>query len=328
MHKAGLPLVSVVVPILNRARFLVPTLESILQQDYPHIECIVVDGASTDGTVDILARYGERIRWISEPDRGHADAINKGWWMSRGEILAWLNADDLYVVPNAVSQAVAYLQEHPEVDVVYGDWGVIDEAGRVVVPRRQPHPWDLAWAVATCHYIIPQPASFIRRRALEMVGWLDPTFNRQGKDHELWLRIGLRREIAYMPALLAYARATPGISQRGEEVAEGKVQLTRKFFSLPELPAVFREERFQRRALSNAHLRAAFCAWDGGRHSRLALRYLGRAIAIAPWNTPFVLKVLLWNAGSFVYRTVLPPYWQGNIRTMRQRILPFLKAPF
>lgn len=78
MSESPLPTVSVVVPILNRARFLVPTLESILQQDYPRVECIVVDGGSTDGTVDILKRYGHRIRWVSEPDEGHADAINKG----------------------------------------------------------------------------------------------------------------------------------------------------------------------------------------------------------------------------------------------------------
>lgn len=327
MSESSLPTVSVVVPILNRPRFLVPTLESILQQDYPRVECIVVDGGSTDGTVDILKRYGDRIRWVSEPDRGNSDAINKGWWMSKGDILAWLNADDVYVVPGAISQAVAYLQAHPEVDVVYGDWGVIDEAGRVVVPRYQPPPWDLAWAVATCHHIIAQPASFIRRRALERGGWLDPAF-KQGNDHELWLRLGLGGRFAYKPALLAYERATPGISTLGDRIAEAKVRLTRKFFSLPELPAAFREERFQRRALSNAHLRGALYAWYGGKHGRLAVRYVARAVVIDPGNIPFILKVLLWELGSFVYRSVLPLRWQENIRKARHRLLPFLRAPF
>ena len=107
------PLVTVVIPCLNRANYLVSTLESVLQQDYPQIECIVVDGGSTDGTVEILRQYGKRIKWVSEPDKGHADAINKGWWMSKGEILSWLNADDLYVVSDAISKAVAYLQEEP-----------------------------------------------------------------------------------------------------------------------------------------------------------------------------------------------------------------------
>jgi len=104
------PLVSVVVPCLNRARFLVPTIESILEQDYPHLECIVVDGGSTDATVGILQSYGDTISCVSEADDGHADAINKGWWMSQGQILAWLNADDLYVTPHAVGKAVAYLE--------------------------------------------------------------------------------------------------------------------------------------------------------------------------------------------------------------------------
>ena len=89
------PLVSVVIPCLNRADFLIPTLESVLQQDYPNIECIVMDGGSTDGTTDILCRYDGRIEWKSQPDRGPSDAINKGWWLLGGEILAWLNADDV-----------------------------------------------------------------------------------------------------------------------------------------------------------------------------------------------------------------------------------------
>lgn len=117
------PLVTVVVPCLNREHFLVPTIESVLQQDYPYIECIVVDGGSTDGTIDVLKRYEGQIRWVSEPDNSAADAINKGWQMSKGEILAWLNADDIWAVPSAVSQVVEYLQTHPGVDVVYGDCG-------------------------------------------------------------------------------------------------------------------------------------------------------------------------------------------------------------
>jgi len=89
------PLVSVVIPSLNRAEFLEATIESVLNQDYPHIECIVVDGGSRDGSLKILESYGERIKWISEPDEGHANAINKGWKMSKGDILSWLNVDDV-----------------------------------------------------------------------------------------------------------------------------------------------------------------------------------------------------------------------------------------
>ena len=119
---SGLPLVSVVIPCHNRAHYLVPTIESVLQQNYPFVECIVVDGGSTDGTQEILKSYGDLIRWVSKPDNGHADAINQGWWMSKGDILAWLNADDLYVIPDAIGKAATYLHSNPNVDF----WRILD----------------------------------------------------------------------------------------------------------------------------------------------------------------------------------------------------------
>src|SRR5256714_7335185 len=220
-----LPKVSVVIPCFNRADLLKPTIESVLQQDYPNVECIVVDAASKDGTVEILESYGDRIKWVSEPDEGHADAINKGWRMSSGEILAWLNADDVWDVPRGVSRSVDYLRAHPDVDVVYGDCGQIDmEGNRVGMAYLKE--WDLEYAVENCDHCIPQPASFIRRSILERVGWLDTSFY-QKKDHELWLRIGTVGTIAYLPALLAHARNQEGLSLDGRTAAPACVQVTR-----------------------------------------------------------------------------------------------------
>ena len=232
---SDLPLVSVVVPSLNRAQFLVPTVESILRQDYPRIECIVVDGGSNDRTIQILKEYGSRLKWVSEPDQGHADAINKGWKMSQGEILAWLNADDVWVVPDAVRQAVTHLLSYPEVDVVYGDCASMDVNGNVV-GFSHVHDWDLTYAVENCDHCIPQPSSFIRRSILERINWLDTNFY-QKKDHELWLRIALAGgRIQYLPVLLAQARNQPGLSFEGPSSAIACVQLTRKFFTLPNVP--------------------------------------------------------------------------------------------
>ncbi len=288
-HRANTehPLVSVVIPCLNRAHFLVPTIESVLKQDYPYIECIVVDGGSTDDTLEILMRYGDRIRWISEPDNGHADAINKGWRISKGDILAWLNADDLWALPDAISQAVAYLEAHSNVDVVYGDCGSVDANGNVV-GMVYPIQWNLEYAVEYCDHVIYQAASFMRRRTLENVGWCDPTFISK-KDHELWLRIGLVGNIKYIPVLLAYTRACPGyMAERGDVTAAACVALTNKFFGLPGVPKGLLSKR--RRALSNAHLVGAFWAWADGRHARVVLRYLLQSLFSDPSNFFRVLR--------------------------------------
>ncbi len=280
---------TVVVPCLNRAGFLRPTVESILAQDYPALECIVVDGGSIDGTVEILRGYGERLRWVSEPDGGHADAINKGWRMGSGEILAWLNADDLWEVPHAVSEAVEVLVAESDVDVVYGDCGLVDAEGNRA-GMTYLHEWDLAYAVEACDHCIPQPAAFLRRRAVERAGWLDTAFVSK-KDHELWLRIGLAGKILHHRVTLAHERACPGyMAERGDVTAAACVALTRKFYGLPGVPPALR--RRERRALSNAHLRGMrYAAVDGG-HWDVVVGYARRAARLDPTNTVSVLRQL------------------------------------
>ena len=281
-------LVSVVIPCLNRADFLQPTIESVLQQDYPHIECIVVDGGSTDETVAILKCYEDRISWISEPDDGHADAINKGWQMSKGEVLAWLNADDVWAVPDAVREAVAYLSENPEVDLVYGDCGSIDAEGNLV-GMSYLHQWDLAYAVEHCDHCIPQPAAFIRRQILEKVGWLDKSFF-QKKDHELWLRIGVAGNIKYLPRVLAHARNTKGLSFHGKTAAPACIQVTKKFYSIPDIPNELRSKK--RRSMSNSYLKGTHYAFAGGRHWKMILTYCLHAACTDPTNLPKTLRSL------------------------------------
>jgi glycosyltransferase involved in cell wall biosynthesis len=299
------PLVSVVVPCLNRAHYLVPTVDSILQQDYPNIECIVVDGGSNDGTIGILNGYGNKITWISEPDNGHAEAINKGWQMSKGEILAWLNADDCYVVPDAVRNAVDYLLNHPEVDVVYGDCSKIDEDGKIVSDIMKSRKWDLAYAVKYCYFTIPQPASFMKRSILEMANWLDPQFH-YGKDHELWLRIGLFGKIKYVPIHVAYVRECPGLSQHGIPVSESKVNLTKKFFEIKDLPMPFRSRSFQRRALSNAYLVGSIYAWEGGRCVKRMFADLRQSIRADFLNLPYIIWTLSLHFSVSILFSVLP----------------------
>src|SRR5262245_58143275 len=132
MNQNDPPLVSIVTPSFNQARYIEATMRSVLSQDYPRIEYLIVDGGSNDGTVEIINKYGGRLAWwVSEKDQGKADAINKGFGRAGGQILAWLNSDDTYE-PGAVSAAVKYLLEHPDVGMVYGDCNFINDDGRVI----------------------------------------------------------------------------------------------------------------------------------------------------------------------------------------------------
>jgi glycosyltransferase involved in cell wall biosynthesis len=158
---SDLPLVSIVTPSFNMAKYLTETIESVLSQDYPRIEYIVVDGGSTDGSLEILERFKDRLCYVSGPDRGPSDAAHRGFRQSHGQILAWLNADDSYL-PGAVSKAVSYLQAHPDTDVVYGEGWWIDESG-AVLGRYPTLPFDVKVLERDC--FICQPAAFVRASA-------------------------------------------------------------------------------------------------------------------------------------------------------------------
>ena len=183
------------------ARFLPETIESVLSQDYPNIEYIVMDGGSTDGTLEILKRYEGRLRWFSETDKGQSDAVNKGFLRTTGEIFTFLNADDVYF-PGAVRTAVEAFQSHPEVGVVYGDAVYTREDGSVI--KRYPVlPYDHDWLGHQCY--ICQPASFIRSEVFRSVGMLDPSLHLT-LDYELWLRISTRWPMHKVDAVLATSR--------------------------------------------------------------------------------------------------------------------------
>jgi glycosyltransferase involved in cell wall biosynthesis len=197
------PLVSIVTPSYNQSRYLEQTIQSVLDQDYHHIEYIVIDGGSTDGSVEIIDRYVNRLAyWVSESDEGQTDAINKGFNRARGEIFAWINSDDLYQ-PGAIAEAVAYLTDHPEVGMVYGDANFIDEAGRVI--GRFPAAQTSYHRLRQGYVHIPQQSAFFRARLWKMVGPLDPTFY-FAMDYDLWVRIAALTPIRYHPVTWAAFR--------------------------------------------------------------------------------------------------------------------------
>jgi len=201
------PLVSIVTPSYNQARFLEETIRSVLAQDYPRLEYIIVDGASTDGSLEIIQNYTDRLTWwVSEPDQGQTDAINKGFSKAKGEILAWLNSDDTYR-PGAVSAAIKGFLQYPEYGLVYGGADFIDEKGDLIgrFPARQTDYRRLRQG----YVHIPQQAAFFRASFWRKVGPLDPSFY-FAMDYDLWVRIAAIAPIRYMPEVWANFRLHTG----------------------------------------------------------------------------------------------------------------------
>lgn len=179
-----LPLVSILTPSRDQARFLERAIESVSRQDYAPIEHVIADGGSSDGSLDVLRRH-PHVRWWSRPDSGQSAALNDALAESNGEIVGWLNADDVYL-PGAVSEAVRALAARPDAAVVYGDWVVLHESGEEWWRMEAPD-FDLDYAL-NVRNIVPQPSAFIRRSVLDEVGFLDPALH-YAMDYDLWLRI-------------------------------------------------------------------------------------------------------------------------------------------
>lgn len=192
---ASSPLVSVVTPSLNQAPYLERTIASVLSQDYPRIEYIIVDGGSTDSSVELIRRYSDRLAWwVSAPDRGQTDAINKGFARASGEIFAWLNSDDMWL-PGAVRAAVAALQADPGCGVVYGDANFVDGSDRII--GRFPAAQTDIRRLRRGYVHIPQQAAFFRADLWRSLGPLDPSFY-FAMDYDLWVRIGSRSRLQYV----------------------------------------------------------------------------------------------------------------------------------
>ncbi|MEY2820135.1 MAG: hypothetical protein RL275_3598, partial [Chloroflexota bacterium] len=195
-------LVSIITPSYNQAKYLEQTIQSVLNQDYPRIEYIVIDGASKDGSVDIIKKYADKLTyWESKKDKGQADAINKGFAHATGEIIAWLNSDDYYL-PGAVRAAVKVFEENPDVVLVYGDMLAVDENSTTfnTLTYKQLTLEDLF-----CFQIIGQPAVFMRRSALQKTSGLDLTFHFL-LDHLLWIKIAKQGKILHVSQTWAAAR--------------------------------------------------------------------------------------------------------------------------
>lgn len=176
--------VGVVMPSLNQARFIRQAIESVLAQTYLHLELFVVDGGSTDGTLDILESFGTQVRWVSRPDNGQSDAINRGLSVMDADIVSWLNSDDL-LSPGAVDAVVEAFDAHPDAQFVYGRGWIIDEDGNIMQDAGVL-PFD-RWKLIHQRNFIQQPSCFFRKQILEQAGVVDETLH-YIMDWELWIR--------------------------------------------------------------------------------------------------------------------------------------------
>ena len=282
------PLVSIVTPSFNKGPYIEETIQSIQKQSYSNIEHIVIDGGSTDETLAILKKYEGTISWISEPDRGQSDAINKGWRRSKGDIIAYLNADDTYT-QDAVSIAVTYLEEHPEVGMVYGDGILTDVSGNILQadPAGEFSLRDLIY----CRDNILQPTVFFRRTVYERIGGVDESLH-LAMDLDYWIRVGLLFRVAYIPRPLAMAKSyndAKSVALMHKYVKDYE-HILEKVFADPHLPMELAAEKklvynyvYTKGGLDYIHLRM----------TREGLRYLGKAFRINPIRYLMNLIVLI-----------------------------------
>ncbi len=212
------PLISVITPSYNQAQFLEKTIQSVLSQDYPAIEYIIIDGGSNDGSQDIIKKYEQKLSfWLSEKDKGQADAVNKGLAMATGKYIGWLNSDDLYL-PGTISRAVELLEAFPDAGFVFGDVQSIDENGKIT---NIMHYGDWKLEDLIQFHIIGQPGVFMRKEILENCGGLDLSYHFL-LDHHLWLRMGLDASMVYSSQIWSAARFHAGAKNISQAASFGE----------------------------------------------------------------------------------------------------------
>lgn len=296
-------------------------IESVLEQDYPNVEYIVLDDGSSDGTVEVIKEYGGRIEWEAHANMGEARTVNKGFGMAKGEIIGVVNSDDP-LLPGAISKIVARFLDDPDLLVAYPDWVWIDAEGETIehIKTYDYNYLDmLRW-----HQCVPGPAAFFRRVLPEKLGGRDPSFRFVG-DLDFWMRAGLLGPFARVPETLATFRFHPNsftVSQLGQDMAEEHVRSTEKIFALPNLPEAVRQ--VEREAYSSTYYIAGIVCGENVPVS-VKRRYFLLALWYAPlkYLSEYRLRRLVMLPVIFgrCYYPVRHPlrFIRGKLRSVSER---------
>ena len=298
--------VCIVTPTFNISQHLETTIQSVLTQDYPHINYVIMDGGSTDGTVELIRKYKDGLAyWVSAPDAGQSDAINRGWARAPGDVVAWINGDDYYL-PGAVREAAEYLRDHPGVMMVYGLGERIDPSGRVI--KRRGRPFNLRDVLWNIDSGILQATAFMRRQVLEEVGFLDVDLH-YSMDFDLWLRIGVRHPPAFVPRLWARMMNRPQMKTNEPRRGFDLLPIIEKFYAQPGLTKEIMAVRH--RAFAQGYLfRARANHLLGSR--ALALRDL----FLTTWSDPGLIALRRLT----VLEMLLGQRNVASLRSLRRRV--------
>lgn len=320
-----LPLVSIITPTYNRANYIRETIESVLSQEYPNFEYIILDDGSTDNTQQILATYDDpRMRWESHPNMGEARTVNKGWEMAQGKYIITVNSDDP-VLPGLLSTTVKFMEEHPDVLVAYPAWQMIDENSNVMyLPKMYEYDYVtmLRW-----HYCMPSVGTIMRRTLFELEPQKRNPEYRYNGDWEYWTRAGLHGRFAHIPQVLATWRThTSSMTEANKgniAAANEHVRMVKSLYARPDLPAEMRKRKVKREVFAVANYLAALkCLPD---QSQQARSYMLTSLWYAPlqrYDSPNRLKQRAWR---WLFSVIIPPaiyepiryLWRG-IKQMRE----------
>lgn len=253
------PLVTIITPTYNRAPFLEETIKSVLAQDYKNIEYIILDGQSTDNTLEVVKKFKGKIVWDSHKNMGEVKAVNKGFSMAHGEIIGIVNSDDP-LLPGAISEIVNFMVANPKIIGVYTDWIKTDKDGKEIEKVILPD-YNYEYMLRK-HNCTPGPATFYRKIIVDKLKGRDDRF-KYVSDFDFWLRAGLMGKFARIPKFLTTFRVHPEaatIKNKGFVMAMEHINLLNKIFSLPNLPPNI--EKIKSEAYEKACEAARICGGD------------------------------------------------------------------